>query len=326
MAAQKCVHRGCGKLFTDSNEECSFHSGTPVFHEGQKGYKCCKPRVLTFDEFLTIPPCTTGKHTTVDDTPAPLQVDATAEARSTEAKIKAAAPVDGNTALPPPVPRQAINAQPPQPSASPAPPEEESDNATAQPKDGVTCKRKGCDAVYKSGQDRSAEECVHHPGAPIFHEGSKGYSCCKRRVLEFDDFMRMPGCKTKTRHLFVGKPKPAGVEEAVKEVRSDFYQTPTTVIASLFLKKIDKEQSKVAFDQTSQSVELDLHTTDQKHYKNTVELFGAIDAERSSFRILGTKLELSIAKADGAGWPVLRRTDQHTGEIIQAGRAGRLER
>ena len=24
--------------------------------------------------------------------------------------------------------------------------------------------------------------------APIFHEGSKGYSCCKRRVLEFEEY------------------------------------------------------------------------------------------------------------------------------------------
>lgn len=23
---------------------------------------------------------------------------------------------------------------------------------------------------------------------PIFHEGSKGYTCCKRRVLEFDEY------------------------------------------------------------------------------------------------------------------------------------------
>jgi len=48
------------------------------------------------------------------------------------------------------------------------------------------------------------EKCVHHPGVPIFHEGSKGYSCCKRRVLEFDQFMKIEGCKTKDRHLFIG--------------------------------------------------------------------------------------------------------------------------
>lgn len=48
---------------------------------------------------------------------------------------------------------------------------------------------------------------MHHPGVPIFHEGSKGYSCCKRRVLEFDQFMNIEGCKTKDRHLFIGSGK-----------------------------------------------------------------------------------------------------------------------
>ena len=35
--AQKCVHKGCGKVFTDPDEECVYHPGPPEFHEGQKG-------------------------------------------------------------------------------------------------------------------------------------------------------------------------------------------------------------------------------------------------------------------------------------------------
>jgi hypothetical protein len=70
--------------------------------------------------------------------------------------------------------------------------------------DGRVCRRKGCGATYTKGSSREGEKCVHHPGAPIFHEGSKGYTCCKRRVLEFDQFMKIEGCKTKDRHLFVG--------------------------------------------------------------------------------------------------------------------------
>lgn len=33
----KCVHSGCGKVFDDPNEDCLYHPGPPVFHEGQKG-------------------------------------------------------------------------------------------------------------------------------------------------------------------------------------------------------------------------------------------------------------------------------------------------
>jgi hypothetical protein len=61
---------------------------------------------------------------------------------------------------------------------------------------------------------------VYHPGFPIFHEGSKGYSCCKRRVLEFDQFLKIEGCKTKDRHLFVGAKKEAGTQERLETVRS----------------------------------------------------------------------------------------------------------
>jgi hypothetical protein len=90
------------------------------------------------------------------------------------------------------------------------------------------CRRKGCGATYKKGSSREGETCVHHPGAPIFHEGSKGYVCCKRRVLEFDQFMKIEGCKTKNRHLFVGSgnknaagksPAGSGGEELLGTVR-----------------------------------------------------------------------------------------------------------
>ena len=36
--AQKCVHKGCGKVFSDPEEPCVYHPGPPEFHEGQKGW------------------------------------------------------------------------------------------------------------------------------------------------------------------------------------------------------------------------------------------------------------------------------------------------
>lgn len=35
--AEKCVHQGCGKVYTDAEEPCVYHPGPPIFHEGQKG-------------------------------------------------------------------------------------------------------------------------------------------------------------------------------------------------------------------------------------------------------------------------------------------------
>ena len=105
--------------------------------------------------------------------------------------------------------------------------------------------------------------------------------------------------------------------------RHDFYQTPVSVIASLFLKKIDKGQAKVDF--ISQSVVLlDLPTADNKRYKTELPLFGQIDTARSTYKIMGTKLEMTLIKADRRSWPTLRSDEQRTSEIIQVGGAGRV--
>ena len=277
---------------------------------------------------MKIPPCTTGTHSTVDDTPTisePKQTDEELDAQIKKAApTPAPAPKQDENSLPPPISRAPLATPNSRASPSPAPPEDEDDDPDTPVPNGATCKRKSCGVKYTSGQDRDKEECVHHPGQALFHEGSKGWTCCKRRVLEFDEFMKITGCRTKSRHLFVGKAKAPDEEEALKDVRNDFYQTATSVIASLYLKKIDKERSKVEFHESGSAVELDLHTSDAKTYQTRMELYGPIKPGESKFKIMGTKLELTLAKADGQGWPVLRADDPHTGEIIQAGRAGRV--
>ncbi|TEA09964.1 Cysteine and histidine-rich domain-containing protein 1 [Colletotrichum sidae] len=319
--AEKCVHQGCGKTYSDPEEPCVYHPGPPIFHEGQKGWKCCKPRVLTFEEFMTIPPCTTGKHSTTDLPP---------EIEKKQTDPAAAALLEKLESAPVPA-RKPLSAQPQAaPSPPPPPPESESDDASLEIPDGATCRRKTCSATYRKGAARDGESCVHHPGVPIFHEGSKGYSCCKRRVLEFDQFMKIEGCQTKNRHLFIGSGKKKGSsgngqEEKVESVRNDFYQTPSTVIASFFLKKIVKDSAKIEFK--AQSIAVDLPTSDSppKRYTAEVPLFAPIDAEKSSYKVLGTKLEVTLAKAGGESWPVLRSDDRLTGEILQIGKAGRLQ-
>ncbi|EGZ77563.1 CS-domain-containing protein [Neurospora tetrasperma FGSC 2509] len=296
--ANKCVHQGCGKVYTDPEE-------------------CCKPRVLTFEEFMTIEPCTEGKHSTTDLPP------------KIEKNEADPALLESLAATPPPPTRTPVPVAQHAPTPPPPAPESDDDEEGIEIPDGRVCRRKACGATYQKGASREGEKCVHHPGAPIFHEGSKGYSCCKRRVLEFDQFMKIEGCKTKDRHLFVGSGKKeaaaaSGGEEILETVRTDFYQTPSSVIASFFLKKINKDAAKVEFKPNS--IVLDLPTTDSpvKRYKTEVSLFGPIVPEKSSYKILGTKLEVTLWKADGSSWPVLRSDDRPTGEILQVGRAGRV--
>lgn len=100
----------------------------------------------------------------------------------------------------------------------------------------------------------------------------------------------------------------------------DFYQTPSNVIASIFLRGIEKAESSVTFDE--KHIWLDLRTVDKKHYVDSFPTFGVIDPSRSQYNVMKTKLELTLAKTDGAGWPVLRADERHAGEIIQTGSAG----
>ncbi|KAL8997251.1 MAG: hypothetical protein Q9169_003444 [Polycauliona sp. 2 TL-2023] len=331
----KCVHKGCGKKFTDPNDECFYHPGPPIFHEGQKGvwtplpcsfrggWKCCKPRFLTFDEFLSIPPCTKGKHSAVDDTPAIESTSKTQDTKDAAPPRKPIGVVDGHSDAPSAIGSPQA-AQQPAPSSVP-PAESESDDPSVTVAADKTCRRRGCNATSSADtkcSNRDGEDCVYHPGQALFHEGSKGWTCCKRRVLEFEEFMRIEGCKRKKRHMFVGSGKKGAGEESLKTVRHDFYQTPTTVIASMYLKKIDKQRATIEFSSPTDLV-LDLPTTDMKRYKTTMPLFAPIDIAKSNSKIMGTKIELTLVKLDTASWPALRSDEERTSEITQIGPAGR---
>ncbi len=172
---------------------------------------------MTFDEFLSIPPCTTGKHSTIDDTPKPTPPQPSEVQENVPPPPKPIV-TNGNIANLP----EFRGSQPLPPNAkAPAPPESESDDPSIPVPPNTICRRRGCDATspLESHSSRSDDECVYHPGQPLFHEGSKGWTCCKRRVLEFDEFMKIEGCKRKKSHLFVGSKKQSAHEEAISDVR-----------------------------------------------------------------------------------------------------------
>ncbi|KAI5474199.1 CORD and CS domain containing protein, partial [Pseudohyphozyma bogoriensis] len=212
-----CTRKGCGKEFDVSKTDdaaCSFHPGAPVFHEGLKSWSCCssvnKP-VTSFDEFVAIPGCASGSHSSEKPVEAPKPAVAAPAPTTTNA---AGQEVYGAAAsAPSPLP-----AAPTPPPTAPSKPQstiyvEEQDDPDVAPTKGTTCKRKACGVSY-DGESREGEVCSYHPGAPIFHEGSKGYSCCKPRHLDFDDFLKIKGCRT-GKHLFVGAKRDEEKEELV---------------------------------------------------------------------------------------------------------------
>ncbi|KAJ7074273.1 HSP20-like chaperone [Mycena amicta] len=289
----RCSRKGCGAEYTeDSTEKCIFHPGAPVFHEGLKSWSCCsevyKP-VLDFDEFMKIAGCTqTDRHTSE----APRVVEAPKPSSANITKIwkdeNGQEVYSSGPTKPQPVPA----------ATPPAPP------------------RKGCGVPFVSNEvnrlgDGEGTICTYHPMPPIFHEGSKGYLCCKRRVLEFDEFLKIEGCK-QGRHVFVTKIT-SPETELITTCRLDHYQTRDSVQVSIFAKQVDKERSKVNFEQNQVSV--DLYMPGSKRFLKTLELFGPIDPDASSFTFFGTKVELSLKKVDTRSWTLLERTDQDLGNI-----------
>ncbi|KIK06594.1 hypothetical protein K443DRAFT_674256 [Laccaria amethystina LaAM-08-1] len=307
----RCTRKGCGKDFTStSTDKCIFHPGEPVFHEGLKSWSCCKDvnkPVLDFDEFMNLPGCTeTDFHTS-----ATPQAESAAKPPSAANLTTIEKTVDGvetyGTTL-----QQSIA-----PASAPVavPIVEEEDDLTIQVSVGTHCRRKGCGTTFVSDEinrigDEDGAVCIYHPAPPIFREGSKGYLCCKRRVLEFDEFLKIKGCK-KGRHLF--SPPPELKTEELVTCRVDHYQTLERVHVSIFAKQVDKDRSIVQF--CDSEVTLDLFLPGSKRFKHTLNLFGPIDPTRSHFSVFGTKVELHLQKSDTRSWTILEKTNRDLGNV-----------
>ena len=52
---------------------------------------------------------------------------------------------------------------------------------------GTQCLHRGCSHRYEGAREREGRGgesvCVYHPGVPLFHEGLKGWTCCKKRYV-----------------------------------------------------------------------------------------------------------------------------------------------
>ncbi|KAJ7724085.1 HSP20-like chaperone [Mycena maculata] len=315
----RCTRKGCGREFSesgDSSESCTFHPGAPVFHEGLKSWSCCsevyKP-VLEFDEFMKIPGCTqTERHT--DEAPRAVEVPKTSSSTNITMTESGSTEVYSSNDVPKASAQrmeEAVATAVVRPTVI-----EEEDDLNIPVSVGSACKHKGCGVTFVSDEanrkgNGEGTICTYHPSPPIFREGSKGYLCCKRRVLEFDEFLKIEGCKT-GRHLFAPKGVKTGTEQ-MTTCRIDHYQTVDRVHVSIFAKQADKERSQVTFEETQ--ISFDLYLPGAKRFTKTVDLFGPIDPGKSTFTFFGTKVELNLKKQDTRSWTILERATQDLGNI-----------
>ena len=69
--------------------------------------------------------------------------------------------------------------------------------------DELFCYNKGCCKKFLE-KDNHAGACIFHPGEPYFHDAYKEWTCCKKRSVDFTEFLNYKGCSV-ARHN-PGKP------------------------------------------------------------------------------------------------------------------------
>eukprot|EP01132_Coremiostelium_polycephalum_P001292 gene1292-1633_t len=313
---KKCGNNGCGKEFTEETiDQCCYHPGAPVFHEGLKGWSCCQKRVVDFDDFLALPGCASGKHivkektapsqpttAATSKTAEPINRDSTTgkETYSSNGKIDFRAPHPSDKFMPKPV-----TSPPPGVEKKPLvfvkEYVEEHDPEDAVIQEGAPCCRSGCKSTYVN-EDSRKEPCVYHPGEPVFHEGSKGWACCKPKAAIFEEFLKIKGCKTGV-HKFVPEKK----DENFVECRHDWYQSFNAVYLAVYGKGIDKTKSTVEF-LDNKTVSVHFQFTNGKYFKKVYNLAHTFSTN-STFSFLTTKCEIKLLKEPQESWSKLEESE-----------------
>ncbi|XP_044040479.1 cysteine and histidine-rich domain-containing protein 1 isoform X2 [Siniperca chuatsi] len=283
-----CYNKGCGLKFdADKNkaDSCLFHPGVPIFHDALKGWSCCKKRTTDFSEFLSIKGCTRGRHSN-EKPQEPLRPEVSSDKgeikhtndqeiiyqgpKSAE-KLQKERPSSDKPKIKLPHKVSASLAQVLETlDISKRAEKELKESQTVMP--GTRCKNTGCKTVYQ-GPETDMEVCTHHPGAPVFHEGYKYWSCCCIKTVDFNAFLDQKGCST-GKHCWIPKQDKKKVA-----CRHDWHQTGNNVVVTIYAKKANPELSFIEANQTV-----------------------VINVKQSSVYMVPSKVEITLRKADQVAW------------------------
>lgn len=319
-ALLNCYNRGCGQKFDpnkNNTDTCIHHPGVPFFHDAYKGWTCCNKKSVDFTEFLNIKGCTQGKHSNekpsepeksqeVDyDEPLPQKIPepikSTLQRPSWETPLTTLKPIVAPTF------KKQIDDLPVGPTVV----KKVLDATKIEP--GTACKHRGCSYSFEGTKD-DEKPCVYHSGVPIFHEGLKFWSCCQKRTSDFTAFMNQVGCET-------GSHKWTSDEEESKAVncRLDWHQTATQVVVTVYAKMYHYQKSVVRLNPIRLSISLVFPQQNNHEYNVDLELRGVVDVAQSKVHMFGTKVEVTLIKAEPGNWAKLDfpREKKPTTEKIQ---------
>uniref|UniRef100_A0A1J3CPL8 Protein SGT1-like protein B n=1 Tax=Noccaea caerulescens TaxID=107243 RepID=A0A1J3CPL8_NOCCA len=98
-------------------------------------------------------------------------------------------------------------------------------------------------------------------------------------------------------------PIPSPAAPAKPMFRHEFYQKPEEVVVTIFAKGIPKQNVTVEFGDQILSVVIDVAGEEAYHFQP--RLFGKIVPEKCRYEVLGTKVEIRLAKAEIMTWASL---------------------
>jgi len=324
MVLLTCYNKACsskGKFDEAENgpEACRFHPGGPVFHDALKGWSCCEKRVTDFSEFLNLPGCTAGPHSKEKPAEVKPEVKSTKTEKADfqkdrdvkqygEKKIISAPPqraqlkkqeIDKKEVLVVMTPKimnslktelhkMAVQA--------------ENKKTRGELEVGWKCCRSGCNAEY-TGPEKNAECCYYHPGAPVFHEGMKFWSCCERKTSDFTSFLNQPGCEKTESHQWVHPDEAA--EKSKQTARYDYHQTPDKIYCNVYCKGIIPKSTKVVISSKRVDINVCFGIAETEMSLRVTELWANVDPAKSKLTFSGTKLELAMEKESKVQWKTL---------------------
>lgn len=150
-------------------------------------------------------------------------------------------------------------------------------------KPGTQCKNNSCTQAYVDEASLN-QDCQYHPGAPVFHEGYKYWSCCKKKkTTEFSEFLTFSGC-TQGKCVFTDDP----TKKKKALCRYDFFQQGPNVTVSIYAKKVDPSQCefKISASRMKIYILFDFINT----FSLDLQLAGRVRPDECKVEILGPKV------------------------------------
>ncbi|XP_013106544.2 cysteine and histidine-rich domain-containing protein morgana [Stomoxys calcitrans] len=296
----RCYNRGCGQEYDpekNNEESCCHHPGAPYFHDAYKGWSCCNKKSVDFTEFLSKKGCTLSKHSNVKppepEKPKPKQEEEKVEIMESLPRPPvetAMTTIQGTIA---PALKDLID------NMVTNSPSQTETNGTNEVTVGTSCKNSGCTYSY-TGTSADAGECQHHSGVPIFHEGMKYWSCCQRKTSDFAVFMAQKGCVYGQHKWFKDND-----DKRIVQCRYDWHQTATNVIVSIYAKKYHYAKSLLEVNPIRLHALLIFPEQENAKFELDMELRGIIDVTKTTAHMYGTKVEITMPKAEPGSWAKL---------------------